>query len=82
MNWKKLVGSVAPVLGTALGGPFGGMAGKFLADKLGVEEADLPEAVESANPEVMLQIKNSEQDFEIKLKELGIEREELDSTLR
>jgi hypothetical protein len=78
MNWKELVGSVAPVLGTALAGPFGGMAGKFLADKLGVDESELDDIVTTADPEKMLQIKNSEHEFKIKLKELGIKEKQLD----
>lgn len=77
MNWKKLVGKVAPMLGTALGGPFGGMAGKFLADKLGVKEEELPNYVESASPEVMLQIKQLENDFRVHMRELGLREEEL-----
>ena len=77
MNWKNLVGSVAPVLGTALGGPFGGMAGKFIADALGVDEAALEETVLSANPETMLQIKNIDNKFKLKLKELDISEEQL-----
>jgi len=34
MDWIK---SLAPLLGTALGGPLGGAAATFLADKLGIE---------------------------------------------
>ena len=30
---KKVLSSVAPVLGSAIGGPFAGVAMKFLADK-------------------------------------------------
>ena len=78
-DWKKLVGVVAPTLGTALGGPLGGMAGKFLAEKLGVSPEDLPAAVESASPEVMLLIKKSEQDFKIRLKELDIDIDKIDA---
>jgi len=32
-DWKKVVSTVAPVLGTALGGPLAGAATKFIADK-------------------------------------------------
>jgi hypothetical protein len=35
MNWLK---ELAPLIGTALGGPLGGMAASFVADKLGIEE--------------------------------------------
>ena len=79
MDWKGLVGKVAPILGTALGGPFGGMAGKFLADKLGVPEEDLPETIENASPDVMLQIKSLDADFKVKMKELGLKEKELEA---
>lgn len=35
MNWLK---ELAPLIGTALGGPLGGAAAAFLADKLGIGE--------------------------------------------
>ena len=51
LDWKdvaaKVVGLGAPVLGTALGGPLGGMAGKILADAFGAAAAT-PEAVHAA----------------------------------
>jgi len=55
MNWQELVKSVAPMIGTALGGPFAGMATKWLAGKLlGDENADaaaLEAAITNASPE-------------------------------
>lgn len=77
MDWKGLVGSVAPVLGTALGGPFGGMAGKFLADALGCDTEELPDRIENATPDVMLKIKTLDYDFKTKMKELGLKEEQL-----
>lgn len=45
MNWedigKTLIGLGAPLLGTALGGPLGGIAGKVLADALGTDDNPL-----------------------------------------
>jgi hypothetical protein len=50
MNWndlsKTVIGLGAPILGTALGGPLGGAAGKLLADALGA--APMPESVQTA----------------------------------
>lgn len=50
MDWKdiaaKVIGLGAPMLGTALGGPLGGMAGKIVADAFGA--AATPEAVHAA----------------------------------
>jgi Holin of 3TMs, for gene-transfer release len=51
MDWKdvaaKVVSLGAPMLGSALGGPLGGMAGKVLADAFGAAAAT-PEAVHTA----------------------------------
>lgn len=72
MNWKKIVGSVAPVLGSALGGPVGGIAGKFISDALGVPEAELPAAIEKATPETLAKLKQIDHDFDVKMRELDI----------
>jgi hypothetical protein len=74
---KSLVGTVAPTLGTALGGPLGGMAGQFLADTLGVPKENLEETVLNANPDTMLKIKEADQAFKLKMKELDITEEQL-----
>ena len=51
MDWnevaKSVIGLGAPILGTALGGPLGGAAGKILADALGAADAT-PAAVSEA----------------------------------
>jgi hypothetical protein len=51
MDWKdlatKVVGLGAPMLGTALGGPLGGMAGKVIAEAFGAA-ATTPDAVHAA----------------------------------
>ncbi len=51
MNWSDLVAPLvrlgAPLLGEALGGPFGAAAGKIVADAFGAAEAT-PEAVNAA----------------------------------
>jgi hypothetical protein len=51
LDWKDLaqtvIGLGAPMLGTALGGPLGGLAGKILADAIGASVAT-PSAVNDA----------------------------------
>ena len=74
---KSILGGVAPMLGTALGGPLGGMAGKFLADKLGVDPAELDKAITHADPAQLAVIQTAEADFKIEMKKLGIEEEQL-----
>jgi hypothetical protein len=60
MDWTtvsaKVIGLGAPMLGNALGGPLGGMAGKLLADAFGAAAAT-PEAVHTAISEKAADLK-------------------------
>jgi len=77
---KQLIATVAPTLGTALGGPLGGAAGVFLAQALGVNPGD-DKAIEaklaSADPATLLALKKADQDFQAHMAELGIESDKL-----
>jgi len=72
---KNIVGAVAPTLGTALGGPMGGMAAKTIASVLGCNEdpKSIQKAIEQATPEQMLELKKAEQAFEVQMKELEVD---------
>lgn len=77
-NWKALVKTVAPVLGTALGGPLGGMAvraitGAILPGKPDATEDDLEVALASATPEQLMQIRQLDQQFAKDMKALDID---------
>jgi len=82
MNWKSLIKSVAPTIGTALGGPAAGMAVKFVADKLlgnpSASETEVADFVANATPETMLKLKELDKDFEIAMRELDIDVFELE----
>ena len=77
MDWKDLgkqVAKVAPVLGTALGGPVGGAAGALVASLFGVE--DTPDAVDKAlkaDPEWAYKVMDLEKKHEQALKQLALE---------
>jgi hypothetical protein len=77
MNWKSIVKSIAPVLGTALGGPMAGGAIKMLSTALlGNEKAneqELESFILGANPDQLLQIKQLDADFKLKMEELGVD---------
>ncbi|PHQ89510.1 MAG: hypothetical protein COB42_06700 [Sulfurimonas sp.] len=63
---KELIGTVAPTLGTLLGGPVGAVAGSLIATALGVE--DNPQAIEKelrSNPEAFLKLKKLDSDERI-----------------
>ena len=72
---KNIVGAVAPTLGTAIGGPMGGMAANMIADVLGVpnDHKSIEKAIQNATPEQMLELKKAEQQFEIQMKELEVD---------
>ena len=77
MDWQSVVRSIAPVLGTALGGPMGGAAAKFIGDKLlGDPEAtvdDIEKLVVNANPEKLAELKALDNEFKAKMKQLDID---------
>lgn len=79
MDWLDTLKTVAPTLATAVGGPLAGLAVKVAADAIGgdVTEESLQEAVLSGSPDVLLKLKQADYDFNIKLKELGITKDQL-----
>ncbi len=79
MDWKSLISSIAPMLGTALGGPLGGMAVQAIGTSLGLSSATedtIKQAIAGATPEQMLAIKNADNDFAVKMKALGFDHQE------
>ena len=65
MDWLK---TLAPLIGTALGGPLGGAAAAFLADKLGIENKTIEAVTDVLNsgkmtPDQIAAIKLAEIDF-------------------
>lgn len=81
MNWKDIVKNVAPVIGGALGGPFGAAATKALANVLvGSEDGDetaIEQAVLAASPETLAKLRQGDQEFKAKMAELGFKAEQL-----
>jgi hypothetical protein len=76
-----LIGSVAPSIATALGGPLAGMAIKALSQALlGNEngsEDDLRAAMSNASPEQLSVLKKIDADFKVQMKSLDIDLEAL-----
>ena len=81
MDWKKIVGSVAPTLATVLGGPLAGVAVKAIAEGLGLgdaaTEADVAKAVAAASPETLVKLKEIEAAFATRMAELGVDYERI-----
>lgn len=77
---KQIVGAVAPTLGTALGGPFGALAGTFVAKALGTNPGDdqaVATAVASGNPDVLVKLKQAELDFRAHMADVGLSEDKL-----
>jgi hypothetical protein len=77
VNWKHLIADIAPTIGTALGGPLGGVATRYLAAEwLGnprATEDDLIAAVQGANPEEIAELKRLDYEFRAELERLGVQ---------
>ena len=77
---NDLLKSLAPLLGTAIAGPFGGIAASFIADKLGVPEKTVQavtEALGNVTPEQAVQVRAAEVEFKKWLADNDLKREQL-----
>ena len=77
----NLVRTVAPSIATAVGGPLAGMATRAISEALlgkpdGTED-ELLEAAKNATPEQLLALKQAEQNFVIKMRELDVDLERI-----
>jgi hypothetical protein len=79
VGWKELVGKVAPMLGTALGGPLAGAAVSAVGKALGLgetaEESQVEQSLARATPEQLMALKQAEADFRLRMAELGFKNE-------
>ena len=75
---KSVLATVAPLLGTAIGGPFGGLAGSLLSKALGTSDPKAMEAaITSTDPDILLKLKQADNDFQARMKELEISEDKL-----
>ena len=76
-NWKSIIGTVAPGLATALGGPLAGMATAALSKAiLGKDDAGADEvaaAVAKGDPSILLKIKECEAEFQKHMADVGVD---------
>lgn len=76
-DWKALVGTVAPTIATALGGPLAGLATKAIAGAVLGDEAGDPSqiaaALQGASPDTLLKLKEAENNFVLRMRELDID---------
>ncbi len=74
-NWKNIIGSIAPTLATALGGPLAGAAVGSIASALGVKpsQGSIAAIAGSLSTDQILALKKMEEDFALKAQELGLD---------
>ena len=81
LDWKKIVGTVAPTLATALGGPLAGVAVKTIATQvLGKPDAtedEVEAAIIGSDPQTIIRLKEVEFEFKKLLVDAGIKLEEI-----
>lgn len=74
----QVLKTVAPTLALAVGGPFGPIAAAAIHAALGTTDQKSAEtALLTATPDQLLALKKADQDFQVRMKELGIEEEKL-----
>lgn len=78
MGWQSIIKSVAPVLGTALGGPLVGTAIKVIGEAvLGDPEATETQVEQALTKGIsedgLMKLKKADQEFSVRMKELDID---------
>lgn len=80
----SFITDILPFIGTALGGPFGGMAASFVGDKLGIPAATIDtvkQVLGGMSPEKLAELKVQDQEFQIKMAQMGYDSLEKITTL-
>ncbi len=74
----QVLKTVAPTLALAVGGPFGPIAAAAIHAALGsTDQKSAEAALLNATPDQLLALKKADQDFTVRMEELGIERDKL-----
>lgn len=82
IDWKSIIGSVAPTIATALGGPLAGTAvnavSQAVLGKPNGTQAEIAEVLtKSSNPEMLEKLKEAEMQYAAKMKELDVDLERI-----
>jgi hypothetical protein len=81
MDWKSILGTVAPALATALGGPLAGMAAAAVSDALlgkpNGTEGEIVTALKAGGTDALLKLKEADQRFALEIERIGLDLEKL-----
>ncbi len=75
-DWKSILGTIAPTIASAIGGPLAGSAVAAIGKALGFENAsekDIEKQMKNLTPEMIVAIRQADQDFAVRMKELNID---------
>ena len=78
---KGVLGTVAPLLARAVGGPLAGQAAQFICGALGLAP-DTPQdqmalAVQNATPEQLAALRKADNDFKVAMRQLDVQEDQL-----
>ena len=87
MDYKKIIGAVAPTIATFIGGPLAGGAVKAGLAAFGITGADAPDnaedatsmlaqKVQTATPGELLALKNSDNKFKVEMRKLDLQEDQ------
>ncbi len=82
MDWKSVIGVVAPTLATALGGPLAGLAVEALGKAIGVDDPTVEKVKDAFTQgqltgEQIVQIKQADRELQLRMRELDISEQQL-----
>lgn len=81
VNWRSIIGAVAPTLATALGGPLAGAATKAISSALlkrpNGTEKEIAEIVTASDPEMFAEIRKAELAFKAQMVDLEVDLEKV-----
>lgn len=81
INLKGILGAVAPTLASMLPGPLGNMAKEAVTSLLGLRpdasEGEIEKTLATANPDILLKLKELDAEFQAKMKQLDIDLEKM-----
>jgi hypothetical protein len=85
-DWRKIVGTVAPTIATALGGPLAGLAVKAIGGALGLgdgaSDADVEARLAGATPADLLALKKADQAFATEMRRLEVDLDRISAADR
>jgi hypothetical protein len=83
MNFRDVVKSIAPIAGSLIGGPLGGMAVQVIGEAIGMKAPTVERVVEAIkggglNPEQVAAVRAADAALKVRLRELDLDEKRLD----